>query len=107
MTTQPLSDDLYARLEALLTEATLGPQTIATLGPLTIALVNALPKILTDHAEQAAEIQRLREVVEVGQRFLAKAYSAWAAGEPEHRVKDMVNAADAFRAALNGKDGDR
>lgn len=37
----------------------------------------------------------------VGERFLDKCNAAWAAGEPTHRVKAMLDAADEFRTALN------
>lgn len=60
---------------------------------LIVAAVNALPGLL-DH------IARLEGRVEAGKRFLDKANAAWAAGEPSHRVRDMLDAADAFRDAL-------
>jgi hypothetical protein len=44
---------------------------------------------------------RLREALAVGERFLDKCYSAWSCGEPSHRVKAMLDAADEFRATLN------
>lgn len=50
------------------------------------------------------EVRRLREALEVGEHFLNKCNSAWAAGEPPHRVKAMLDAADEFRAALQPKD---
>lgn len=62
------------------------------------------------HRDEAArsatteEVERLRTIIAVGERFLNKCNSAWAAGEPSHRVKDMLNAADEFRAALQAKD---
>jgi hypothetical protein len=42
----------------------------------------------------------LREALAVGEQFLNKCNAAWAAGEPSHRVNDMLDAADKFRDAL-------
>lgn len=39
--------------------------------------------------------------LEIGEKFLNKCFSAWATGEPAHRVADMLDHADKFRAALN------
>jgi hypothetical protein len=49
----------------------------------------------------ASSGQDLREALAIGERFLNKCNAAWAAGEPSHRVKDMLDAADEFRKALN------
>lgn len=57
-------------------------------------IVRAVPSLLDRIAE-------LEGALEVGKRFLDKCNSAWAAGEPSHRVRDMLDAADTFRAALN------
>lgn len=42
-----------------------------------------------------------KEALAVGERFLNAAFSAWSCGEPEHRVRKMLDLADEFRAALN------
>lgn len=42
----------------------------------------------------------LREALVVGEKFLNACNSAWAAGEPSHRVQTMLDMADEFRAAL-------
>lgn len=47
-----------------------------------------------------AEVAGLRDVVLVSERFLNACNSAWASGEPAHRVITMVNLADELRAAL-------
>lgn len=51
------------------------------------------------------EMERLRAALSVGERFLSACYSAWAAGEPSHRVKTMVDLADDFGAAIQRKTG--
>jgi hypothetical protein len=45
--------------------------------------------------------EALREALAIGERFLNACNSAWAAGEPSHRVKTMLDMADKFSAALN------
>lgn len=49
----------------------------------------------------SALVEELRAALKVGERFLNKCTSAWSCGEPEHRVRDMLDAADDFRATLN------
>lgn len=43
----------------------------------------------------------LREALAIGEKFLNACFSAWACGEPHHRVKTMMDRADEFRAALD------
>lgn len=43
----------------------------------------------------------LREALTVGEDFLNKCFSAWSCGEPHHRVKAMLDAADKFRETLS------
>lgn len=53
-------------------------------------------------AEKRASAQdELVEALAVGERFLNACNSAWAAGEPEHRVKTMLDLSDEFRSALD------
>ncbi len=47
------------------------------------------------------EIERLSEVLDVGEKFLNACFSAWSCGEPYHRVKTMMDRADEFRASLD------
>lgn len=54
--------------------------------------------------DAADEIERLTATLRVGEVFLDKCFSAWSCGEPEHRVKTMLDAAGNFRAALNELD---
>ena len=63
-----------------------------------------------DHHNKRAEAaeSRLAQAVaalEVGKQFLAKCNSAWAAGEPSHRVRDMLDHADKFTSALHALKG--
>lgn len=48
-----------------------------------------------------------REALAIGERFLNACFSAWSCGEPEHRVRTMLDRADEFRAALNAIDAQR
>ena len=48
-----------------------------------------------------SRIGELEAGLSVGERFLNKCNSAWSCGEPYHRVKDMLDAADKFREALH------
>ena len=41
------------------------------------------------------------EALEAGTTFILECNSAWACGEPPHRVRAMLKAADAFQAALD------
>jgi hypothetical protein len=52
------------------------------------------------------EVEAMREALEVGKRFLDACFSAWASGEPSHRVKTMLDRADEFRSTLNRTDKD-
>jgi hypothetical protein len=45
--------------------------------------------------------QHYLAALNIGERFLNKCNSAWAAGEPRHRVRDMLDAANEFRKALD------
>lgn len=64
-------------------------------------------KAYPDRAELEAMLVRasaqdeLVEALAVGERFLNACNSAWAAGEPEHRVKTMLDLSDEFRSALD------
>jgi len=49
----------------------------------------------------ADRIEALESALCVGKTFLDKCNSAWSCGEPSHRVRAMLDAADDFRAALN------
>ena len=53
------------------------------------------------HQPDSALVEKLRAALKVGEWFLNKCISAWSCGEPEHRVRDMLDAADDFRATLN------
>lgn len=53
------------------------------------------------HATTDAAEARAREVLEIGKRFLAACNSAWACGEPYHRVKTMMDRAEEFQKALD------
>lgn len=47
------------------------------------------------------------EALAVGEKFLNACTSAWSCGEPEHRVRTMLDLADDFRAALNAHERQR
>lgn len=47
------------------------------------------------------ERERLRATLAIGEKFVDACFSAWSCGEPEHRVRKMLDLADEFRAALS------
>jgi hypothetical protein len=53
--------------------------------------------------QQAKRIAELEAFVAIGERFVNACFSAWSCGEPEHRVRTMLDRADEFRAALTGE----
>lgn len=66
-----------------------------------------LPASLADRGGTSAAhsdvIGRLVGALAVGQKFVSACFSAWAAGEPHHRVKAMLDGADEFRAILDSE----
>lgn len=57
-------------------------------------------ELLEANNREVENRRMLTAVLLVGQKFLDACNSAWAAGEPSHRVVTMLNAADEFRSAL-------
>lgn len=68
---------------------------------LLIYLRNNTCAIADEIAVLRTGIAQLRNVVSIGARFVAACNSAWAAGEPEHKVRTMLDIADEFRAAID------
>jgi hypothetical protein len=95
MTTQPLSDDMDARLAAARAKATRGDWQLQD-----ACSWRRIGTAFHDHhAEQAAEIQRLREAL----AHIRDAKAAFNA----HPVGVIATLQDWARTALNGKDGDQ
>ena len=59
------------------------------------------------HDRLLAQIEQIGNAIEIGGKFLNACFSAWAAGEPEHRVKTMLDLAEQFRGALEALPIDR
>jgi hypothetical protein len=55
-----------------------------------------------DHDALRGEIARIAEALVIGEKFVNACFSAWACGEPEHRVRSMLDRANEFQAALDG-----
>ncbi len=79
-------------------------------------MANDVGRVLTDRAghEPSRDASRPSgdhpsrdEVLAIGEKFLNACYSAWSCGEPEHRVRTMLDRADEFRAALAALDAQR
>lgn len=60
---------------------------------------------LSTQSAMQARIEKMEAALRVGEKFLNACNSAWAASEPSHRVKAMLNLADEFRATLSNIGG--
>lgn len=55
--------------------------------------------------QEAARVPEISAFVEAGKHFHSACQSAWACGEPSHKVERMLDAADRFSAAISALEG--